>query len=96
MKRYELDDFTELNPEVRSELFYEVFKDFMDERNWGFTDLDYESGCHGLKLFELLHKKRPLTDELAECLAKGFGTSAELWKNLYEMTINKPGDENDK
>ena len=87
--RYTLNDTTEINPEVMNELFYEVLKDEMKARNWGFTDLDYECECHGLILFELAHKKRPLTDDLAECLAKAFGTSAEYWKSLYEQTINK-------
>lgn len=91
--RYRLDDNDKINPLVRDELFYEVIKQEMYERNWDYADLTYESGCEMHKLFQLLHKRAPLTDKLVEGLAKAFDTSAEFWWNLYKETNNVPKEE---
>ncbi len=75
---------------INEELFYEVLTDELYERNWGYTELAHYSGCDMQALFQLRNKKRILTNDLAEGLAKAFGTSAELWMNLYNDTTNIP------
>ena len=84
------DERYEICEEVRRELFYDIVREEMYERNWGYSELAWYSEIHPLTLFELLHKKAPLTPEIAEGLAKAFGTSIEMWVGLYKDTIDKP------
>jgi hypothetical protein len=94
--RYALGEDFEIALEARENLFYEVVTTEMYERNWGYTELSYYSGCEMTKLFSVLHRREPLNDVIADGLGRAFGTSAIFWKRLYEETVNKPEGDNAK
>lgn len=67
-------------------ILFDTVTDELEERGWDLNALAAASNVNPDTLYQVLYWDKPMTKEVAQGLAKAFGTSAELWLNLGKET----------
>ena len=68
----------------------EYIREEMKERGWSFEELADKLDCNRVLLYDIIHRRQSISEEMAKALGRVFGAGAQVWLNLqatYWLTV---------